>query len=72
MVRAGLFDDPFYLRPAGLPRDAFDGNAGLPSDRDFFRGQNDTGIIIQIPRAAVDRDIPIRVWATSDRFGGNI
>lgn len=71
-ARAGLFDDPFYFDLQGFRETRSTGTLAFRSDRDFFRGQNDTGVVIQIPRAAVDRNAPIQVWATADRFGGNL
>lgn len=71
-ARAGLFDDPFYFDLQGFRETRSTGTLAFRSDRDFFRGQNDTGVVIQIPRAAVDKGAPIRVWATADRFGGNL
>lgn len=71
-ARAGLFDDPFYFDLQGFRTTRSTGSLSFDNTRDFFRGQNDTGVVIQIPRAAVDKGVPIRVWATADRFGGNL
>jgi hypothetical protein len=43
------------------------------NQRDFFAGQNDTGVVIQIPRAMVQNGNQlIQVWSAASRFGGNL
>ena len=71
-ARAGLVDDPFFFDLQGFRETRATGTLSIQSTRSFFTGQNDTAVIIQMPRAAVDKGQPIRVWATTARIGGNI
>lgn len=73
VVRAGLFDDPFFFDLQGFRETRSTGRLSFRSDRNFFNGQNDTAVVVQMPRSALENGTnPIRIWATSDRFGGNI
>lgn len=71
-ARAGLVDDPFFFDLQGFRETRSTGTLAFQSTRDFFRGQNDTAVVIEMPLSNVDVGNPIRVWATADRFGGNI
>ena len=72
-VRAGLFDDPFFFDLQGFRETRSTGKLSFRSDRNFFNGQNDTAVVVQIPRSAVENGgNPIMIWATADRIGGNI
>ena len=72
-VRAGLFDDPFYFDLQGFRETRSMGTLRFNNQRDFFAGQNDTGVVIQIPRALI-QPVPrlIHVWSAASRFGGNL
>ena len=73
MVRAGLFDDPFFFDLQGFRETRSTGRLSFRSDRNFFNGQNDTAVVVQMPRSAIENGSnPIKIWATSARFGGNI
>lgn len=73
VVRAGLFDDPFFFDLQGFRETRSTGRLSFRSDRNFFNGQNDTAVVVQMPRSALENGTnPIRIWATSARFGGNI
>jgi len=76
MVFAGLREDPFFFdldgfRAIPAPEPGPNGLGGFTRD-DFFEGQNDSTIVIEAPYAAVagTADAPIKVWATTARFGG--
>jgi hypothetical protein len=74
LVKAGLFDDPFYFDLQGFRETRSTGTLRFNNQRDFFAGQNDTGVVIQIPRALVvgQGNQLIQVWSASKRFGGNL
>lgn len=72
-VRAGLYDDPFFFDLQGFRETRSTGTLAFRSDRDFFRGQNDTAIVIQFPRSAIENgNNPLEFWAESARFGGQL
>ncbi|HEY0116468.1 MAG TPA: DUF4331 family protein [Allosphingosinicella sp.] len=73
LVRAGLYDDPFYFDLQGFRETRAMGTLRFNNQRDFFAGQNDTGVVIQIPRALVQQGNQlIHVWSAASRFGGNL
>ena len=73
LVKAGLFDDPFYFDLQGFRETRSMGTLRFNSQRDFFAGQNDTAVVIQIPRALVQNGNQlIQVWSAASRFGGNL
>jgi hypothetical protein len=73
MVRAGLFDDPFFFDLQGFRETRDTGELKFMSNRDFFAGQNLTAVIISIPRERVaNGNNVIDVWAETRRFGGQL
>ena len=73
LVRAGLFDDPFYFDLQGFRETRSMGTLRFNNQRDFFAGQNDTAVIIQIPRhLVVQPGQPVQVWSAAGRLGGNL
>lgn len=73
MVRAGLFDDPFFFDLQGFIDTTNTGTLSFDSGRDFFAGQNLTAIVISIPRERIENgDNLIDVWADTSRFGGQL
>lgn len=73
MLRAGLFEDPFIFDLLGFRATRSTGTLQMRNDRDFFMGKDDTAIVIQMPRSALENGThPLDIWATSARFGGNI
>lgn len=73
MVRAGLFDDPFFFDLQGFMDTAATGTLSFDSGRDFFAGQNVTAVVISVPRDRIaNGDNPIDVWGTTARFGGQL
>ena len=73
MVRAGLFDDPFFFDLQGFMETASTGDLSFSADRDFFAGLNLTAVVISIPRERIENgDNLIDVWADTSRFGGQL
>jgi hypothetical protein len=70
-VRAGLVDDPFFFDLQGFRSTLATGNLAITNTRDFFAGQNDSAIIIEIPRDRLGSNA-LDIWSTTARFGGNI
>lgn len=71
-VRAGLYDDPFFFDLQGFKDSKSTGNLSISKDRNFFNGQNDTAIVIQIPTAMLNKGSPLNMWATTARFAGQL
>jgi len=72
-VRAGLFDDPFFFDLQGFKTTKSTGQLSFSNTRNFFDGQNDTAMVMEIPRSALaSGNNPIRIWGTTARFGGQI
>jgi hypothetical protein len=70
---AGIFEDPFFFDLLGFRQTRSTGTLAIQSTRDFFRGQNDTSVVIEMPRSAVlNNNQPLDIWATTARFGGNL
>ncbi len=73
LVRAGLFDDPFFFDLQGFRETRSSGDFAFDSARDFFAAQNITGIVIQIPLEQVRTGHRlIDLWAETSRFGGQL
>lgn len=73
LVRAGIYDDPFYFDLQGFRETVATGTLAFNNKRDFFAGQNDTGIVIQIPRSLIQNGLKqLDVWSASARFGGRL
>ena len=72
LVRAGLYDDPFFFDLQGFRDTRSTGTLMFQSTRSFFTGQNDTSIVFQIPRSRVETGQVLNIWATSARFGGQL
>lgn len=73
VMRAGLFDDPFFFDLEGFRATRSTGALSFRGNRNFFAGQNLTAAVVQFPRSAIDTGSgKVRIWATSARFGGNI
>jgi hypothetical protein len=68
-AEAGLFDDPFFFDSQGFNDTKATGKLSIRNDRNFFAGKNDTAIILQIPRSAIETPgQPISIWAESRRI----
>lgn len=72
-IIAGIFEDPFFFDLLGFRETRATGTLAIRNTRDFFKGQNDTSFVIELPRAAVlNSNQPLDIWATTARFGGNL
>lgn len=72
LIRAGLFDDPFFFDLQGFRETRQTGELAFDSHRNFFAGQNLTAIVIQMPRSAIENgDHPVDIWATTARLPEN-
>jgi hypothetical protein len=73
IVKAGLFDDPFFFDVQGFRASRSTGVLQISNKRDFFAGQNLTVVIIEMPRSRIENGSNlIGIWTTSKRFGGNL
>jgi hypothetical protein len=72
LVRAGLYDDPFFFDLQGFRDTKATGHLSFRNDRNFFAGQNDTAIVFQFPIGMLRGTAPLNVWVTTARFGGQI
>jgi hypothetical protein len=71
LIRAGLFDDPFFFDLQGLRETRSTGSLRFNNMRSAFANANITGVIIQIPRFRIDGD-QIDIWSEAGRFGGQL
>ena len=68
---AGLFDDPFFFDLIGFRETRATGNLAIRNDRNFFATKNDTSVVVDFPRAAIENGAnPITVWAETRRIAG--
>ena len=72
LVRAGLYDDPFFFDLQGFRETRSTGTLSFVSSRSFFTGQNDTAIVFQIPRSRIETGQQLNIWGTTARFGGQL
>jgi len=73
IVRAGLFDDPFVFDLQGFRTTTATGTLSFDNKRNFFAQQNDTALVVEIPRDRLQNGTnPLGIYVTSARFGGNI
>jgi len=72
LVRAGLYDDPFFFDLQGFRDSKATGVLSIRKDRNFFAGQNDTAMVMQIPAAMLNQGQPLNIWVTTARFGGQL
>lgn len=73
LARAGLYDDPFFFDLQGFRDTRSTGTLSFVNTRSFFTGQNDTAMVIQIPRSRIE--VPghrLDIWVTSARIGGQL
>jgi hypothetical protein len=72
-ARAGLYDDPFFFDLQGFRETRSTGTLSFVSSRSFFTGQNDTAMVLQIPRKFVENGSnQLNIWVTSARIGGQL
>jgi hypothetical protein len=75
LARAGLYDDPFFFDLQGFRETNSTGTLSFVNTRSFFTGQNDTALVVQIPRRLIEPATSggqINIWATSARVGGQL
>jgi hypothetical protein len=73
LARAGLYDDPFFFDLQGFRETRSTGTLSFVNTRSFFTGQNDTAMVLQIPRRLVENGSnQINIWVTSARIGGQL
>ena len=72
LARAGLYDDPFFFDLQGFRETRSTGSLSFVSSRSFFTGQNDTALVVQIPRRLIETNDQLNIWATSARIGGQL
>ena len=73
IVRAGLFDDPFFFDSLGFRTSRSTGVLSFDKNRNFFVRQNDTALVFEIPRDRLDKGTnPLGLWVITSRFGGQI
>ena len=72
MVRAGLFDDPFFFDLQGFKDTKATGVLSFNKNRNFFAGQNLTAVVIQIPRDRIENGHLLDIWGTTARLGGQL
>lgn len=73
VIRAGLFDDPFFFDLQGLRDTRATGTLMFRNNRSAFANANITGVVIQIPRSRIENgDKQIDIWSETGRFGGQL
>jgi len=70
-ARAGLFDEPFFFDLQGFRESRSLGAIRFQNTRNFFDGNNDTALVLSIPKDRfTSATTPLGFWATTARFGG--
>jgi hypothetical protein len=70
-ARAGLFDEPFFFDLQGFRESRSLGAIRFVNTRNFFDANNDTAIVLEIPRDRfASATTPLGFWTTTARFGG--
>lgn len=73
LIRAGLYDDPFFFDLQGLRETRSTGTIRFRNDRSAFANANITVVAIQIPRERVENgNAQIDIWSETGRFGGQL
>ena len=71
IVRAGLFDDPFFFDSQGLRESRTMGVLRFDENRDGFGARNITCIVLSIPTSRLGgQGTVIDLWTQASRFGG--
>lgn len=70
-AEAGLFDDPFFFDTQGFKDTRATGVLSITNTRNFFAGKNDTSMVVEFPRSAIDAGKPITAWTESRRITGS-
>jgi hypothetical protein len=70
-ARVGLYDEPFFFDLIGFRETRSFGTIRIRNDRNFFDGQNDTALVLEIPDANLGTiGSNLDVWGQTLRFGG--
>jgi hypothetical protein len=70
-ARAGLFDEPFFFDLQGFRESRSLGAIRFVNTRNFFDANNDTAIVLEIPKDRfASATTPLGFWITTARFGG--
>lgn len=70
-ARAGLFDEPFFFDLQGFRESRSLGAIRFLNTRNFFDANNDTALVIEIPKDRfAGATTPLGFWTTTARFGG--
>lgn len=69
-VRAGLFDEPFFFDLQGFKETKSTGTLKFNNKRNFFARQNDTAIVIEIPKERLDKGVPLNISGSTFRYVG--
>lgn len=70
-ARAGLFDEPFFFDLQGFRETRSLGAIRFVNTRNFFDANNDTAIVLAIPKDRfANATTPLGFWTTTARFGG--
>ena len=69
-ARAGLFDEPFFFDLQGFRETRSMGRIRFVNTRNFFDANNDTAIVLEIPKDRfATATTPLGFWTTTARFG---
>lgn len=72
-LRAGLYDEPFFFDLQGFRESRSTGTIRFNNKRNFFDAQNDQAIVIEIPKDRFNgATMPLGIWATTARIGGQL
>ena len=70
-ARAGLFDEPFFFDLQGFRESRSLGAIRFDNKRNFFDANNDTALVLEIPKSRfAGATTPLGFWTTTSRFGG--
>jgi len=70
-ARAGLFDEPFFFDLQGFRETRSLGAIRFDNRRNFFDANNDTAIVLSIPKDRfASASTPLGFWSVTSRFGG--
>jgi hypothetical protein len=73
LVRAGLYDDPFFFDLQGLRETRSTGTIRFRNDRSAFANANITVVALAIPRARVQNgNRTLDIWSETGRIGGQL
>jgi hypothetical protein len=70
-AEAGLFADPFFFDLQGFNDTKSTGILSIMNTRNYFAGKNDTAMVIEFPRSAIQNGTnPLTFWAETGRISG--